>query len=169
MADLRYTLRSFGALLDGPAWLFRDNKLVVTSSTIPHSTLSKRWNALSYHRVREAIASGWLRFEHMAGTENPADILTKPLPWFTLRIFVEPFLMWKGDTDDAPSGSTNPEGSDANPGTARTRESSSPAETREFPGASNETQRHHDTSHAGQEIPRELANNQYAVLYDENG
>ena len=47
--DLRYTLRSFGVPLDSPAWLFGDNKSVVTSSTIPHSTLSKRWNALSYH------------------------------------------------------------------------------------------------------------------------
>ncbi len=77
--------------------------------------------------------------------------------------------MWKGDTDDAPSGSTNPEGSDANPGTARTWESSSPTETREFLGASNKMQGHHNTLHAGQKIPQELANNQYAVLYDENG
>eukprot|EP00977_Amphora_coffeiformis_P022803 scaffold11521_cov122-Amphora_coffeaeformis.AAC.1 len=37
--DLRYTLHSFGVPLDGPAWLFGDNKSVVTSSTIPHSTL----------------------------------------------------------------------------------------------------------------------------------
>ena len=80
LKDLRYTLRSFGVPLDGPAWLFGDNKSVVTSSTIPHSSLTKRWNALSYHTVREAIASGWLRFEHVPGTENPADILTKPLP-----------------------------------------------------------------------------------------
>eukprot|EP00977_Amphora_coffeiformis_P024241 scaffold15162_cov84-Amphora_coffeaeformis.AAC.1 len=79
--DLRYTLRSFGVPLDGPAWLFGDNKSVVTSSTIPHSTLGKRWNALSYHRVCEAIAGGWLRFEHIPGTENPADVLTKSLAW----------------------------------------------------------------------------------------
>ena len=29
----------------------------------------------------EAIASGWLHFEHIDGKENPADILTKPLAW----------------------------------------------------------------------------------------
>jgi hypothetical protein len=80
LQDLRYTLRSFGVPIDGPAWLFGDNKSVVTSSTIPHSRLSKRWNALSYHKVREAIAGGWLRFEHIPGSENPADIFTKPLP-----------------------------------------------------------------------------------------
>ena len=111
LIDLRYTLRSFGVPIDGPAWLFGDNKSVVTSSTIPHSSLSKRWNALSYHKVREAIAGGWLRFEHIPGTENPADILTKALPWFKLRVFVEPLLMWKGDTNDAPLVSPNPEGS----------------------------------------------------------
>eukprot|EP00977_Amphora_coffeiformis_P012602 scaffold3161_cov146-Amphora_coffeaeformis.AAC.2 len=60
------------------------SKSVVTSSTIPLSTLGKRWNALSYHRVREAIAGGWLRFEHIPGTENPADVLTKSLAWNVL-------------------------------------------------------------------------------------
>ena len=78
--DLRYTLRSFGVPLDGPAWMFGDNQSVVTSSTNPHSTLGKRMNALSYHRVGEAVAAGWLRFEHIPGTENPADLLTKALP-----------------------------------------------------------------------------------------
>ncbi len=95
LEDLRYTLQSFGVPVDETAWMFGDNKAVVTSSTIPHSTLSKRWNALSYHKVREAIASGWLRFEHLPGTENPADILTKPLAWYMLHVFVEPLLLWK--------------------------------------------------------------------------
>eukprot|EP00977_Amphora_coffeiformis_P008390 scaffold1902_cov115-Amphora_coffeaeformis.AAC.3 len=91
--DLRYTLRLFGVPLDGPAWLFGDNKSVVTSSTIPHSTLGKRWNALSYHRVREAIAGGWLRFEYIPGTENPADVLTKSLAWNVLKTYIEPLLL----------------------------------------------------------------------------
>ena len=39
--NLRYTMRLFGVPLDGPAWMFGDNKSVVTSSTIPHSTLGK--------------------------------------------------------------------------------------------------------------------------------
>lgn len=113
--DLRYTLRSFGVPIDGPAWLFGDNKSVVTSSTIPHSSLGKRWNALSYHRVREAIAGGWMRFEHIPGTQNPADILTKSLAWAVSRYYVEPMLFWKGETLDAPSGSLNTEGSVTGP------------------------------------------------------
>ena len=91
--------------------MFGDNKSVVTSLTIPHSRLGKRWNALSYHRVREAVAGGWLRFEHIPGTENPADLLTKALPWTVSWKYLEPLLLWKGDTADAPSGSANPEGS----------------------------------------------------------
>ena len=122
LMDLRYTLRSFGVPVDGVAWLFGDNQSVVTSSTIPHSTLSKRWNALSYHKVREAMASGWLRFEHMPGTENPADILTKYLPWFKLKVFVEPLLFWKGDPAP-PSRVQDTEGSDKRPGRDSARDS----------------------------------------------
>jgi hypothetical protein len=47
--DLRCTLRSFGAPLDGKACMLCDNESVITSSTVPHSSLNKRHNALSYH------------------------------------------------------------------------------------------------------------------------
>ena len=33
-----------------------------------------------------------------------------------MKVFVKPLLLWKGDTADVPSGSANPEGSDAGPG-----------------------------------------------------
>ena len=98
--DIRYTLRMFGVPLDGPSWLFGDNHSVVNSSTIPHSTLSKRWNALSYHQCHEAVAARIVRFEHIPGTENPADILTKYLPHYKVKVFLEPLLFWKGDTGD---------------------------------------------------------------------
>ena len=94
--DLRYTLRMHRVLVDGPSWLFRDNKSVVTSSTIPHSSLNKCWNMLSYHKVCEAIASNIMRFEHIPTNENPADILTKVLPWHKAHVNVEPLLFWKG-------------------------------------------------------------------------
>ena len=76
-------MRMLGIPIDGPAWMFGDNESVVKSSTIPHSVLTKRHNALAYHRVREAIASKILSFKHIKGTENPADILTKFLPHVT--------------------------------------------------------------------------------------
>ena len=152
MIDLRHTLRSFGVPLDGPSWMFGNNKSVVTSSTIPHLTLGKRWNALSYHRVREAVAGGWVHFEHIPGTEDPADILTKPLPWFSLKVFVEPLLLWKSDTVDAPPGTSDPEGSDAGPGERVPGEP--PSHGRDLANVS------------GHAIPAVLYSNQCAVLYD---
>jgi hypothetical protein len=87
----------FGVPLNGPSWRFGDNQSVVTSSTVPYSTLSKRWNALSYHRIRKAIAAGYIRYEHIPGVENIADILTKALAHAKARIFLDPLLFWKGD------------------------------------------------------------------------
>ena len=95
--DLRYLLRMLGVPIDGPSWLFGHNKSIVTSSTIPHSSLNKHWNALSYRKVREAMASGFVRFEHIPTTDNPADILTKPLLWHKAHVHVELFLFWKGE------------------------------------------------------------------------
>ena len=65
--DLRYTIRMLGVPLDGPSWMFGDNQSVVTSSTIPHSSLNKRHNALAYHKIREAIAAGVVDFMHVSG------------------------------------------------------------------------------------------------------
>ena len=79
--DLCYTLCMFSVPVHGASWLLGDNKSVVTSSTIPHSSLSKCWNALSYHKVREAVAGGFIQFEHISTNQNPADILMKSLPW----------------------------------------------------------------------------------------
>ena len=53
--------------------MFGDNLAVVTSSTIPHSKLGKRHNALNYHRVREAIAAKMISFHHLSGKVNVAD------------------------------------------------------------------------------------------------
>ena len=47
--DLRHTLRYVGVPLKMKSYLFGDNRLVVTSSTLPHSTLGKRHNLLVYH------------------------------------------------------------------------------------------------------------------------
>ena len=72
--DIRYTLHMFGVPLDGPAWLLGDNQAVINSTTIPHSSLSKRWNALSYHHCHEAVAAGIVRFEFLPGHENPSEL-----------------------------------------------------------------------------------------------
>jgi len=68
-----------GVPAEDEVYLFGDNESVVKSTTIPHSQLAKRWNALSYHRVREAIATGWVVFKHLADKLNPSDCPTKKL------------------------------------------------------------------------------------------
>ena len=100
--DIRYTLRAFGVPLDGPAWMLGDNKSVITSSTIPHSQLGKRHNALSYHHVREAVSSGVLYFCKISGLQNPSDIMTKYLPYAVFWPLVQPFLFWGGETVVTP-------------------------------------------------------------------
>ena len=62
IVDIRQTLIYLGVPIKSKAYMFGDNKSVVTSSTVPHSLLSKRHNILSYHRVREAITAKILVF-----------------------------------------------------------------------------------------------------------
>ncbi len=76
---LRYKLRMLGIPLDGPANVVTDNLAVVQNSTIPSSTIKKKYNAICYHRVREAIAAGIIQVAHIPSTENFADMFTKPL------------------------------------------------------------------------------------------
>jgi len=78
--------------------MFGDNKTVVDSSTIPHSKLHKRHTILSFHRVREAIASGMVAFYYLPGTINPADILSKHWGYTQIWSMLQPLLFWQGDT-----------------------------------------------------------------------
>ena len=75
--DIRTTLRYLGVPIRDKSYMFGDNKSVVTSSTIPNSTISKRHHLASYHRVREAIAAKFISFHWKDGKSNPADILSK--------------------------------------------------------------------------------------------
>ena len=96
--DLRGTLRYMGVPLRESSYMFGDNKTVVDSGSLPHAKLHKRHTMLSYHRVREAIASGMVKFFHIPGEINPADILSKH--WGHQQIWkqLQPLLFWKGDT-----------------------------------------------------------------------
>ena len=78
--DIYYTLHMLGVPLDGPTWLLGNNQAVINSTTIPHSSLSKFWNALSYHHCREAVAADIVHFKFLPHCENPSDILTKTPP-----------------------------------------------------------------------------------------
>ena len=62
VVDLRLTFCHLGVAIREKSYMFGDNKSVVDSSTKPHSKLHKRHNALSFHCVREAIASKFVNF-----------------------------------------------------------------------------------------------------------
>jgi hypothetical protein len=94
--DLRYTLRMMGIPLNGPNWMFGDNESVITSSTIPHSTLNKHHNALSYHVVHECIAAKVFCLLQVLGKLNLNDMLTKPLGWVTFWPLLQPLFFLKG-------------------------------------------------------------------------
>ena len=70
ITDIRTTIRYFGVPIKGKSYLFGDNSSVITNSTLPHSQLGKRYQALSYHKVREAVASDMVSFHHIKGTSN---------------------------------------------------------------------------------------------------
>lgn len=89
--DIRYTLRMMGVPHAGPTHRFGDNLSVITSTTLPQSSLKKD-NALAYHRVHEAIASGVIKFFHISVKENPADVLTKHLTNYVRYPLIQPFL-----------------------------------------------------------------------------
>ena len=75
--DIRTTLRYLGVLIQDCSYMFGDNESVVNSSSIPEAKLHKRHTALSFYRVREAIAAGVVAFMHIDGAKNLADILRK--------------------------------------------------------------------------------------------
>lgn len=76
---MRYKLRMLGIPIIGSSILFGDNASMITSTTIPSSSLKKKHNAIGYHRIREAIAAGIAWLLHVPSKQNIADILTKPL------------------------------------------------------------------------------------------
>ena len=101
--DLRYALRMMGIPLDYRTYMFGDNQAVVIQSSIPHSQLAKRHNALAYHYTREAIATGMIIYTHLPGTQNPSDCLTKFLGYQQWWPLLRPILFWRGDTAQIPT------------------------------------------------------------------
>lgn len=100
IVDLRTTFRYLGVPIPGKHYTFGDNETVCNASSIPHSKLHKRHNALSYHRVREAVAAGIMVFTHIPGETNPSDILSKHWDYATIWQVLKPLLFWAGDTAD---------------------------------------------------------------------
>jgi len=100
IVDLRLTLQYLGVPICEKSYLFRDNKLVVDSSAKPHSKLHKQHNALSFHRVCEAVSSRYVSFTFIDGEYNPADILSKHWGYQQVWKILKPILFFGGNTAD---------------------------------------------------------------------
>ena len=85
--------------------MFGDNRSVVTSSTIPNSTISKRHHLASYHQVREAITPKYISFHWKDGKSNHADILSKHWEFATVWPMLKPIQFWRGETATQMKGS----------------------------------------------------------------
>jgi hypothetical protein len=77
--------------------MFGDNQAVVMNSSIPHSSLNKRHNALSYHRVREMIVAKILGYYWIDGKLNPADIGSKQWAYPQIWHLLKPLLFYSGN------------------------------------------------------------------------
>ena len=76
---LRYKLRMMGIHINGPTYVFGDNKAVLVNSAVPNSVLKKKSNSIAYHFVHEGIASDEWRTRYVQLEKNITDMLTKPL------------------------------------------------------------------------------------------
>ena len=98
--ELQTTLRYLGVPIRDKCYMFGDNESVVNSSTQVHAKLHKGHTMLSFHRVREAIAAGYIRYSFIPGSINPADILIKHWGYSEIKDHLRALLFWEGDTQD---------------------------------------------------------------------
>ena len=97
--DIRQTLRYLGAPIGSKVFLFGDNRSVVTSAILPHSTLTKHYNILAFHSVREAIAAKLMAFYWTQSAYTLSDRLSKhwdPPP--TVYPMIHKLLLTRGNT-----------------------------------------------------------------------
>ena len=80
LRGLRYKLRMMGIRLNGPAFIQGDNKSVLANTSVPDSTLKKKSQSIACHFVQEGVARDEWRTAYVNTHDNPADLLTKPLP-----------------------------------------------------------------------------------------
>ena len=100
LIEFRLTPRYLGVPIRDTDYMFGDNQSVVTSETFPHAKLHKRHNALFLHRFSKAIASKVVKFHHIPGVINPADILSKHWGYTQIWDVLKPILFWEGDTNE---------------------------------------------------------------------
>ena len=106
---LRYKLSMMGIKVEDPANVFCDNEAVAKNSATPESVLTKKHNAICFHKVRECCAAGIIRVGWIDGKSNPADLFTKVLP-ATKRNWMVKFICGGGVGGPNESSNAREEG-----------------------------------------------------------
>ena len=104
--DIRQTLRYLGARIATKSFLFGDNISVVTSATLPHSTLTKRHNILGFHRVTEAIGAKLINFYWIQSVYNLSDMLSEHWDHPTVYPMILKLLITRGNITLIPKEAT---------------------------------------------------------------
>ena len=79
LCGLRYKLQMFGILVNGPAFVYGDNQLVLVNSSMPASTLKKKSQVVAFHFVCEGCAADEWRTTYINTNLNVANLMTEPL------------------------------------------------------------------------------------------
>ena len=104
--DVRQTLRYLGAPIGAKSFLFGHNRSVVTSATLPYSTLTKRHNILALHRDREAIATKLMAFYLIQSAYNLSDMLSRHWDHPTVYPMILKLLITRGNITLIPKEAT---------------------------------------------------------------
>ena len=76
---LRQLLNDLGQDTSRPLTILNDNKAAIQLSRNPvHHDRSKHID-MRHHYLREKVADSTIELDHVAGEDNQADLLTKPL------------------------------------------------------------------------------------------
>ena len=81
LKGLRIKLRQMGIPLNNPCFVYGDNQSVLWNTTIPDSVLKKKTSSVAYNFIREGVSMNAWRTGYIKTAENPADLLTKSLPY----------------------------------------------------------------------------------------
>ena len=91
IAALLYKLRIFGVPNDRSTDIFCENEAVYKNASTPESQIRKKQHSISYHMIKEAVASGACRMTKEDTETNLSDIFTKFLPQPRRELLLDSF------------------------------------------------------------------------------
>ena len=77
------------------SFMFGDKFSVVKLTVMPAGKLQRPSQIIKYHCTRESQVKGTIKFLHMNGNDNIADIFTKSRAYNTWFSLMNPLLFWR--------------------------------------------------------------------------